>query len=269
MSISRNWKNLKSFLRKSYNKEVNEWFRDVEASIPDNSSPRRQAKRACLILPKDSQNIAMMKMHVFRFNVQRVHTWSTSYGMPIEGYQEKVTFRPQVHLFFRQDISATPSGRRAVEGQISFRLMNETSATMTETKARILATRIKNEFALSNGYVWKKGNKKYTYLDKDDGVDLRILSISQTEAVELIKKILDVLQYVYDENNLQEIEPKRNSENNPQGTNFVYGKQRKKARWRPTANIRFRYASLTVHGMQNRIVLVDRTFTFFSALEMV
>lgn len=269
MPVSRNWKNLKSFLRKSYNREVNEWFRDEEDPTPDNSTSRKQAKRACLILPTDTQNISMMKMYVFRFNVQRVHTWSTAYGMPIEGYQESVTFRPQIHLFFRQDNGATPDGRRPIEGQISFRLMNETAATMTETKARALAIKIRNEFATNNGYVWKKGKNKYLYRDEALGLDLRILSISESEGKEVVQKLLDVLDTSYDDDRFTNIIPERSSLNNPNQTQLVYGKQRKKPRWRPTANVRFRYASLTVHGMQNRIVLVDRTKTFYHALEFV
>lgn len=269
MAISSNWKNLKSFLRKSYNKEVNEWFRDVDDPLPDNSTGRKQAKRACLILPKESQNMALIKTLNFRYNVQQVHTWSNSYGLPIEGYQEAVTFRPQVHLFFRQDMQAVPAGRRSVEGQIGFRLMDETPATMTEAKAKALALKIKQEFTPNNGYIWKKGKKKYTYFDRSLGLDLRILSISDTEGKQLINRVLDILGSEFIDDYFQEIIPQKDSMNNPQGTNLVYGKQRKKQRWRPTANLRFRYATLTIHGMQNRIVLVDRTKTFFNAIEWV
>ncbi len=176
-------------------------------------------------------------------------------------------FRPQVHLFFKQDSSAVSGGKRAVKGQISFRLMNETSATMTEAKAKVLATKIKNEFALNNGYIWKKGKIKCTYKDWELGLHLNILSLSETEGREVINKILDVLEAHYNNDYLRVSEPKRNSENNPTATSLVYGKLRKDTRWRPTANVRFRYAVLTIHGMQNRIILVDSSNTFLDALE--
>ncbi|MFM2380568.1 MAG: hypothetical protein RLZZ143_3151 [Cyanobacteriota bacterium] len=37
MAVSSEWQFLKSFLRKTYNKEVNEYFRDLDPSeIPEN-----------------------------------------------------------------------------------------------------------------------------------------------------------------------------------------------------------------------------------------
>ena len=269
MAVSNNWRNLRSFLRTVYNRRVNEWFRDVDDPLPDNSTARRQAKRACLILPNESQNMANIKMRVFYTIVQQVHLQQNYYGSPIEEVQERSTFRPQVHLFFRQDPSGVPSGRRAVEGQVSFRLINETSATMTEVRARQLAVRIRNEFALNGGFIWRKGNNKYTYNDLENRLDLRILSTSETEGRRVIDKVLDVLQLTYNNDFLQEIAPKRNSETSPVGTNLVFGRQRRRQRWRPTANVRFRYATLTVHGLQNRIVLVDRTKTYIRAYEFV
>ena len=209
MAVSNNWKNLRSFLRKTYNREVNEWFRDVPNNVPDNSTARRQAKRASLILPNDSQNIALIKSLSFRYNVQRIQTWSTSYGMPIDEYQQKVTFRPIVHLFFRQDLGAVPDGRRPIRGQVAFRLINETSATMTENKARSLAVRIRSEFANNDGYVWKKGKNKYTYKHLDEGANFSVLSISETEGKEVIQKVLDVMGLTYIEDFFQEILPKK------------------------------------------------------------
>ncbi len=266
--VSREWANQKSFLRKVYNREVNEWFRDIaENELLDNSTARKQAKKACLIQSKDSQNMSLIKMLSFRHLVQQTHLMTNCYGIPIDSLQEKVAFRPQVHLFFRQDSSAVAGDRRPVEGEISFRLINETSSTMTEAKARLLATKIKNEFAINNGYIWKKGKISCIYQDQEYGLKLKILSISETEGRELINKVLDVVGANYNNDYLRVSEPKRSSETNPTTSSLVYGKQRKDKRWRPTANVRFRYAVLTVHGMQHRIILVDRSKTFLDALE--
>lgn len=268
MAVSREWANQRSFLRKVYNREVNEWFRDVgQNELLDNSTARKQAKKSCLIQSRDSQNMSLLKMSTFRQLVQQTHLISNCYGIPIEPYQETVTFRPQVHLFFKQDSSAIPTGKRAVQGQISFRLINENSATMTESKARILATKIKNEFALNNGYIWKKGKLKCVYKDLKQGLDLNILSLSKTEAIEIIRKMCDVADAVYDSDLLRISEPERNSLTNPTSRSLVYGKQRMDKRWRPTANVRFQYAVLTVHGMNHRIMLVDRTNRNLAAYE--
>ncbi len=269
MAVSRNWANQKSFLRKTYNREVNDWFRDVDDPVPDNSTSRKQAKKACLIQSRDSQNMALIKMLTFRQVVQQTHLKPDVYGIPIEPYQEQVTFRPQVHLFFKQDSSAVASGKRPVEGEISFRLANETSETFTETKARSLALKIKNEFALANGYIWKKGKLKCIYKDVSHGLDLRLLSISKSEGIEVIRKMCDVVDATYDSDLLKVSEPERNSLTNPTRSNLVYGKQRREQRWRPTANVRFQYAILGIHGMQNRIVLVDRTNRYLDAYQWV
>lgn len=265
--VSREWANQKSFIRKVYNREVNEWFRDIDDPLPDNSIPRKQAKKACLIQSRDSQNLTLIKMLTFRHLVQQTHLKPEVYGIPIEPYQEKVTFRPQVHLFFRQDSSAVTSDRRAMEGQISFRLINETSATMTETKGRALAVKIKNEFATNNGYIWKKGKFKCVYKDFNNGLDLNILTISKTEGIELIRKLCDVIDAAYDADLLRISEPERDSLTNPTSASLVYGKRRKDKRWRPIGNVRFQYALLTVHGMQHRIALVDRTNRFLDAYQ--
>lgn len=267
MAVSRNWANLRSFLRKTHNREVNEWFRDVDDPTPDNSTSRKQAKRACLVLPGESQNMALIKTLTFRYIVQQVHLKPDVYGIMAEPYQEQVVFRPQIHLFFKQDSQAVVSGRRAMEGQISFRLVNETSSTITETKARQWALKIKNEFALNNGYVWKKGKIKLVCKDAENGLNLGILALNELEGIELIKKVYDLIGGTYNEDLVREVTPKRDSETNPTGTELVFGKQRKKQRWRPVGNIRFQYALLTVRGMQHRIALVDRTRRFLDAYE--
>ncbi len=268
MAVSREWANQKSFLRKVHNREVNEWFRDVEENeLLDNSTARKQAKKSCLIQSRDTQNMTLIKMLTFRQLVEQSHLISNCYGIPIDSYQETVRFRPQVHLFFSQDSSAVSGDREPVRGQISFRLMNESSASMTEAKAKLLATRIKNEFALNNGYIWRKGKLKCFYKDLETGLILNILSLSEADGKEVINKVIDVLEANYNNNYLKISDPQRNSETNPTTSSLVYGKLRKNIRWRPIANVRFKYASLSVYGMKHRIVLVDRTNRYLDALE--
>ena len=97
-------------------------------------------------------------------------------------------------------------------------------------------------------------------------MNLSILALNETAGIEVIKKVVNLTESSYKEELLRVIEPKRASETNPTGTNLVYGKQRKKKRWRPTGNVRFRYALLSLDGMQNRITLVDTTSKYLDAL---
>jgi len=267
MPVSKNWSNLRSFLRKTYNKEVNEWFRDEPEDVPDNGTSRKQAKRACLVLPKETQNLALLKCLTFRYVVQQVHLRPDVFGFNFDQINESVAYRPQVKLFFRQDAAAVPSGKRPVEGELTYRLINETSESMTETKAKALALKIKREFALNNGYVWKKGKHLISYKDSELGLNNNILAISEAEGIEVAKKLVDLTNGVFDEDKCTDHNPKRDSITNPTGTERVYGKTQKKSRWRPTANCRFQYAVLTIAKLQYRVILVDRSKTYLNALE--
>lgn len=267
MAVSKNWENLRSFLRKTYNKEVNEWFSDVPDDVPENGTSRKQAKRACLILPTESQNMAFLKMMTFRYQAQQVHLRPDVFGMNFDQVNESVAYRPQVKLFFRQDADAVPNGKRAVEGELTFRLINETSESMTKAKAKLLALKIKQEFAIGNGYIWKKGKHLISYKDPELGLNSNVLAISEAEGIEVLKKLIDVTGGVYDEDKCTDHNPKRDSVTNPTSTEKVYGKLQKKTRWRPVANCRFQYAVLTIARLQYRVILVDRSKTYLNALE--
>ena len=133
MTVSKEWKFLVSFIRKTYNREVNEFFRDIDDEILDDiNESRKAAKRACLILPKETMISALHKRFNFMYVCQRVQDRPEIYGMPVQEAQELFKFKPQVQLFFRQDPEAVPAGFRAIEGEISFRIMDKTSTNITE-----------------------------------------------------------------------------------------------------------------------------------------
>ncbi|MDJ0737663.1 MAG: hypothetical protein QNJ47_27010 [Nostocaceae cyanobacterium] len=58
--------------------------------------------------------------------------------------------------------------------------MNKNSDTISRADAEQYARAIKNEFG-NPIYTWRKGKFKCTYLDLDNGYDLRILCISKQE----------------------------------------------------------------------------------------
>lgn len=266
MAVSRNWINQRSFLSQTYNQEVNAWFEDIPTPEPDNTTSREQAKKACLVEPNDSQNMALIKLLTFRYSVQKVHLRPDVYGIESIPFQENVSFRPQVTLFFTQDASAAVPDRRRMEGQISFRLVNETSATITKAKAQDLAEAIRDNMTVPSNFIWKKGKIKLIYQDPQYGLNLNIMALNKAEGLIVIQKMIAIVGATYNSDFLKTSEPEKASSTNPSETVLVYEKQRKQRRWRPTGNVRFRYALLTVHGMQNRIALVDTTLRYHSAL---
>lgn len=245
MTVSSEGQFLKSFLRKTYNKEVNEYFRDVDPEqIPENIDGRQSAKRSCLIMPNDSQNMSLMKQINFYFNFHKAHLKPDVYGTPVDSFQEEVTFRPIVQLFFRQDDAAVPDDYQPIRAQISFRLMNETSQTITKTNLTAIANKIKTEFATGSGYVWSKGKIKRVCQDSENGLNLNILCINETGGTEIIKKIYDIIDKTYNDEKCSTVNPERNSVNTP-GNQTILNTTVKKKRWRP--------------GLSKPVVLVDRT----------
>lgn len=266
MPISAEWQFLKSFLRKTYNREVNEYFRDIDPSqVPENVNGRQSAKRSCLIMPADSQNLALMKQINFYFNFHKAHLKPEIYGVPVDSYQEEVSFRPIIQLFFRQDDEAVPDGYQPLRAQIGFRLMNETSQTISKAKLTAIANKIRTEFATGSGFIWSKGKIKRVCKDSENGLNLTILCINETAGTAIIRKIYDILDKPYDEDKCTTVTPERNSINVP-GNQTILNTTVKKKRWRPTGNVRFTHAVAIIHGISKSVVLVDRTGRYLDVL---
>ena len=190
MAISSEWQFVKSFLRKTYNREVNEFFRDIAPNqISENTNGRNSAKRSCLIMPNDSQNMCLIKKINFYFNFHKAHLKLDVYGVPIDSFQEEVTFRPIIQLFFRQDNAAVPDDLQPLRAQISLRLMGETSQSITKSKLIQIGNKIKTELATGRGFVWSKGKLKRVCKDSENGLNLNILCINEREGTEIIKKM--------------------------------------------------------------------------------
>jgi hypothetical protein len=261
MAISRNWQNLKSFLRKSYNKEVNEWFKDIVNDSPDNSTARKQAKRACLILPEESQSMALMKMLAFRFTVQQVHLRPDIYGVPIGTMDAQRKYRPQVFLEFLEDELDVEAGYARVDGRISFRMMSSSSETISKSTLIAMAKKIKTEFGANNGYLWKKGKDLASYVDKPKGYQFQLLVKTKESAKELIGKVLDIQSDTpnWDKLSYKEADNPTGTYPTISGNTTILGTVYKQPRIRPIAIVRFHRAYCAIWGKPNPVILYDRT----------
>lgn len=204
MAASRGWIRQRSFLRDAYNKEVKRWFRELgDIDDPNFTTSRGAVMAACLIAAGDSQNMTLIKMETFRRVVQRTHLRPHVYGMPTTELQVIRRFKPQIQLHFMQDskrnyeISKSPA-----IGQISFRLMNETSESITRGEVERLANAIKREFMALNGYVWSKGRLMATYTDREKGYQLQLLCYNESEAKTLIGKVLGIQNHPFERKRL-------------------------------------------------------------------
>jgi len=254
------WYHIRQQLIRLHNPRVKKWFKSEDGNEPNIVTGPASLKIACTINTSDSAVIALLRMWLFDINIGAAAKWQPAfYGYPIQTFQERneVIYHPQVHLFFSQDSAATPDDYRPIEAEISFRVMDETYKTMTEAKATALATKIKSAMGTrENPFKWNKGKTKFTYLDNENGYDLRILAQSETEALNVFRKIVGIRDHSFNEDNVREHTPHKASINTP-STEVIFGESRRKRRWRPTGTVKFRWASMSLYGLNKGLLLYD------------
>jgi hypothetical protein len=252
------WEHLQSVLQNVHNRRVREEFSDVGDDSDDISTPRASLRTACKITDDDSAIIALMRMMLFYMPLRKASDMHPPlYTMPVSTYQESIKFAPQVVLYFKEDLSDVETGYAPIEAEISFRLVDETSTTYTEAKARVLANKIKAEFALGGtGYRWKKGRVKLSYRKPEDGYQMLINAFSEAEGKEVLNKVLDLHGHTIDGDKLS-ISQMESLPPIVPPTQMIYGKARRLPRKRPVGHVRFVYADLHIHGISNAITLID------------
>lgn len=177
-------------------------------------------------------------------------------------------FHPQVRLHFLEDTNfsqtgtnpATYQGRRRLTGRLSFRIMNETSTTISNGELIRIGTTIKNIFGVNGGYVWNKGKELYTYADWDKGYQLQILARNTTQPRDLITKILSLQnhspEWIFLSKSGSESELERYPDL-PQ-TKLILGQTITLKKVRPRTEVRFCYADVKVHLLAEPVILYDR-----------
>jgi hypothetical protein len=270
MPIASPWKHLQDVLIKIQNRVVRDDFNDIgDDNWQENlNTPRDSLRSACILKKTDSSILTLLRLWLFYICLRKAQDLQAPiFGVPIESYQEEVKYKPQIKLYFCQDKNAVPDSFMPIQSEITFRLINESSTSISEAEARSLGLEIKNIFSTAgSGFVWTKGKFKVTYFDPDHGYDFRINASSKAEGEQLIKKFLQIKNHAFVEDKLNVVTPNRDSLNNPTAFVTIMGKQHRAHRWRPVANVRFRWASLHIHAQRRPIILCDITGTFIDAL---
>lgn len=255
---------LQNLIRLYVNKMIREDFRDLggDAWEPDVTTKRGAMRYA--MTHKDSDPIphTLLRLFLYYFVYSKARDLQAPiYGIPSIDFQEYTKFHPQVHLFFHEDIDDVEEGYQPIKGKIAFRLMDESSDSMTRTKAEILANRIKTNFAANNGFRWHKGWHMAQYKDPKKGYHLQLYVFDRGEAKRVIEQVLDIQGHSPDWGLFQFNERDNPASQFPTipGTERIYGKIRRKPRRRPRAYVRFRSAELHLHGLPKAIILLDRT----------
>lgn len=193
------------------------------------------------------------------------------YGIPIPSFQEARKFKPQISMHFLEN--KLPNNEYAqVTGEISFRLMNEQSETLTESKIKQYASKIKSRFTnAGRGFIWRKGRNLYTYADIPKGYTFKVLALDLNEAQLLVENVLDIQNHSPDWELMKKneaIEPGERYPTVPK-KKVILGQSVRMPRQRPLADVVFQNAFLHVHGLPKPICLVDRTGRIPGAIESV
>lgn len=263
--------NLQDIIKKWFNREVRDYFSDLNVDDnwdPDLNAPRASLANACQHKDDDSLLLTMLKAWFFEYVKSQPYR-VPHYGIPISSFQEIRKFRPQISLFFLEDIADVDPDYSAVAGEISFRLMNYTTETITPAIAETFANRVRLAFGnAGSGYIWRKGKDMASYTDWSKGYQLQLLTRSKSEAREIISNVLDIQNDTPDWKKMNYSENEEPLEAYPTVPELdqIYGELRREARRRPIANCRFQYALLHIHGVPNPVILYDRTGIYPTSL---
>jgi hypothetical protein len=257
---------LQDVIRKVHNALVLEEFKDVH-DIDDIHVPRSSLKIACAIKDDDSWDMIQARYNLFYLDLRKARDYQVPvYGIPLPDLQAQRTFKPQITLKFIELQKDVEPGYQQVTGEISFRLMDEDSISLTKAKIKTLTASINRIFITGgiNGFNWKKGKKYYSYTDKEKGYQLQLLSRDESNVISLIHNILEIQNHTYDSSRLKLNQTGLNTSDenkafpiNPK-TLSILEKDYKAPRKRPNADVNFYRAELSIYGLPKAIILIDK-----------
>lgn len=253
---------LQDVIMRTQNKIVRTEFNDVgdDDWVKDISTPRASLRVACTHEEADSIDMTILKLWLFYGILRKAQDFHPAiFGIPSTSFQETTRYFPQVHLYFEEKFSEAETGYKPLRSQISFRLMGETTETLTSAEVLVLANKIKTLFATTIPFFWKRGKKLYSYIDQSKGYYFQILAFDETQAKKIIEQVLDIRGQTPTWkllNTKENSEPTTSYPTIPV-TKTILGKPYKQPRRRPVGNVYFRAATLHIYGKPSPVVLVD------------
>ena len=252
---------LQSTLRRYYNREVRDWFDDVDVDDLDINVPRQSMATACRHLDEDSMIVTISRQMFFEDIRRRYSIAQTGIGETTFKQSVRRRTHPKITLYFLEDLNDVAEGYSPVDGQISVRLMEYDQGSITEPIARQFAVRIKSAFASGGGFVWKKGKTMCSYTDWEKGYQLQLLCRNETEGRRVTEQVLDIQNDSPDWANFNTKENAEPTQAYPTipDRDRAYGETRRQPRRRPIADVRFQTALMNVIGVPQPIILSDRS----------
>jgi hypothetical protein len=263
------WEHLQDQLRRTHNPEVLDYFRDV--ADDDITTPRGSLKTACRMDDKDTAVMTLLRLFLFEFTVGRGRRLEVSASGENDrqlNYKVLRRTKPMVTLAFKEDASDVEAGYDPIRSTISFRLMNQTTDTLSKAEAEAYGRKIKTAFATGGGFIWKKGRTMCSYADWDKGYQLQLMVRNEAEGRRIVEQVLDIQSHSPDWELFAVSENAEPSQAFPTvpPRELILGKSQRLPRRRPVASVRYQYAALKVAGLARRVIIHDRTYRFRDAL---
>lgn len=255
------FEHLQSVYIPQHNKAVKLFFSDhADDWQPNIASPRSSLRTACTMRDEDNQLMMNLRHHLL-FDLLG-YGKQVIYGLPSFELHETREFLPQCVLWFREkSTEAKTHGRYPARARISFRI---TDTNFTEVEAKALALKIKEIFATPK-IIFKKGEVKISYRDLIQGYEFILAAHNETEAKEVITKVLSLRSHEPNWENLTNSESGKHFQTKKY--KLILGKETQMPNRRPIANCLFTHAELKIHGMVKDKILCDTTGRYPAAYE--
>lgn len=256
---------LQDINRKIANRIVREYFKDVVAleNDLDLTTSRQALLKACLHKDDDSVMLTILRNQLFnQYTTYARDQFPIVAGSLLDEIDANITYKPKITLCFREDADDVEAGYKPVEMETSWRLVDETSTTITKAKLTIIANKIKTQFGSGSGYVFRKGRKTVVYRKPSEGYKIYMQPRELTDGKNLIREILSINGHTLDPKILKisEVDDEADAFPYNPGTQNILGKRRSKPRRRPMTTVRFRYAYATVAGWGMPVYLYSKNY---------
>lgn len=261
---------LQDVIRLTQNRIVRDEFNDLgdDSWESDISTPRGSLRVACTHLDADSFDITLGRLWLF-FGVLRkcVDFHPAIFGEPSKLFQESNKYYPQIQLHFLEKYQEVEEGYEQLRAQISFRLMNETSTSITTAELTTIANKIKTLFYTTR-FSWKKGRELYTYTDQKKGYYFQLYTFSKADAKKVIEQVLDIQGHSPEWGKMNGHTNEEPASSYPivPPVKTILGKPYREPRERPAGTVHFAYALAHIHGRPRPLVILDPDNRYRDAL---
>ncbi|MEH2258325.1 hypothetical protein [Nostoc sp.] len=249
-----------------HNALVKRYFSDLgDDWKPNIANPRSALRVACTMVDNDNQLMMNLRHHLLfdllgygRKGLALFYGSRESIDIPVTGH-------PKIIFYFSQDSASMPEGQDyKADAECSVRLMKlENTSLNLREKLIEIATEIKSQFLVNKqGIMLTKGNLCISYKDVKNGFPngTKIFAHTEEDAIDIYKKICNVIDVVFDESHISVGNPKKPSTiGEVTETQTIMGKKRKLKAYRRIMKLRFRYAYCFILGEPNPVFLIDTT----------